>query len=553
MKSLRYYQEEAHIALEQDIQDGVKSMLLQMATGTGKTYTTTSFIQNKNFKNVLWLTHKEELIDQSALSLILSCTEDSLHLEIEALYKRFDKSFVELMKFIDKSTPMSMSMDKHCNSIKWIEDNVGLIKQKINQTDKKFVVASIQTAARRLELLSNTSWDAIIIDEAHLALSKTWVSVCQATPHDLLIGLTATPERTDGLAMDNLFSKISYVYDLRQGISDGFLCQIEAVRVKTQIDLNSVRTTAGELNSKDLSIVDCAERNNLICDEWLDRAGHRKTLVFCVNIQHAVNLTQVMKNRGIRADIIVSDKEICPDRRGAIRGLIEGDTEILVNVDILTTGFDHPMLGCIVVARPTKSKNLYIQMVGRGTRLKLIGDYVETFGQQFLLLDIVDITSRHALINSYSLDHGKRLEDRVFLTDERMEELIGKRDRDEAAIQSKIDRMTIDTISIDLLQLPEIDVKELYNMEHQEPTEKQIAMLETLGYNTRQVAFTKASAFTAIGNQEAKLGERASLKRMGYDITLGATHYQYTQAMSIKAQAFTKSITKTKIARKNAQ
>lgn len=543
MKTLRYYQEEAHEALDKDINKGIKSLLLQLATGAGKTFLTTSYIEKRKAKNVLWLTHKEELIDQSAVSLMISAAPEELHYYLGRLYGKAGSSYIELLRIVNQESSL---FDKNfTNAISWIKDNMGLIKQTSGDYDKKYVIASIQTAARRIPHLRKQNYEMIIIDEAHLALSKTWMSVCNAVPHNIRLGLTATPERMDGVAMDNLFQKISYVYDIRKGIEDKYLCNIRTLRVKTQISLDSVRTTGGELNNKDLAIVDCPERNNLICDRWLEHAKGRKTLCFAVNIAHAVNLCQVMKNRGIKADIVVSNTEICPDRRGAIREFTNGDTEILVNVEILTTGFDFENTGCILMARPTKSKNLYIQMIGRGTRLK-DQEYVEKFDQEMLLIDMVDVTSRHALINAYSLDQGKRIEDRVFINEEEREGLIERRDSQPVERVSTIDRRTDSDTFVNLLELPEIDTDRLYAMSYQEPTAKQIEYLRNLGYDPDTTSFTKASAFTAIGNREATIKERLILKQLGYDISFGATHYQYAKSVKDHAERLHKQMKKSK-------
>jgi superfamily II DNA or RNA helicase len=551
MKQLRYYQKEAHVAINNDYSNNVNSVLLQMATGTGKTFTTTSYIQqnSESIKNVLWLTHKEELIDQSSLSLMLSlCNDDELSEGILELYKQHDDSFVDLMTKSESGDMFSIS-DRLMPAFDWVKTNMGLIKQKIGQYDRPFVVASIQTAARRLTQLSQRSYDLIVIDEAHLALSKTWMDVCSSVPHKHKLGLTATPERMDGVAMDQLFDKISYVYDLKKAIDDGNLCQIEALRVKTDVNLDKVRTTAGELNSKDLAIVDCPERNNLICDRYFEKAEGKKTLVFASSITHAVNLTRTMRNRGINADIVVSDKEICPDRRGAIKKFTQGKTDVLVNVEILTTGFDYPNIGCIILARPTKSRNLYIQIIGRGTRLK-DQKYIDKFGQKVLIMDIVDVTSRHSLINAYSLDYGKRIEDRIFLTDEQRERLLAKREKQDDERMSKIDRVTQNDTRVNLMQLPELKTHDLATMDRQYMSPKQEILLRSLGYPVDDNSYTKADAFQIIGNQEAKSNEVALLKSMGYDVTLGATHYQYIEAQNQKLEEYKKQREQWKLRKK---
>lgn len=527
MKQLRYYQEKAHAAILEEFQKGVQSTLLCMATGTGKTFTTTSFIQEQGYQKVLWLTHKEELIDQSALALMLSLAPEPMH-EFILWYAKQCKGSV--IKMIKNLTEASFFHVEEQGTINWLNKNIGIIKQEMGQYDKRVVVASVQTAVRRQKELRKRKFDLIVIDEAHLALSKSWVNVVDLVRHDdiAILGLTATPERMDGVAMSNMFQSIAYTYNIRDAINDKNLCNIKARRVKTNVNLDQVRTTGGELNQGDLKIVNCPERNNLICDEIIENATGRKSLVFCVDIAHAVMLTQTMKNRGINADVIVSDKEICPDRRSIIRGFTHGKTDVLVNVDILTTGFDYPEIGCIAMARPTKSKNLYIQIVGRGTRLKSDA-YVEQFGQELLLLDFVDVTSKHAVINAYELDKGKKAKERVFVTDEEREKLFQAEQRRER--ETKVDRITDITTEVDLMQLPEWDYEKMYGMKHAPITEPQREQLRKLGYDVDRVDFDKEQAFQIIGSQPAGARQVALLKIHGYDTSRGVTYYQAATAM----------------------
>jgi superfamily II DNA or RNA helicase len=544
MKKLRYYQVEAQEALLKDFKAGKKSLLLQMATGTGKTFTTTSFIEKNQdiIKNVLWLTHREELIDQSALSLMLSMSSDEkLQRQIKRVFARHGDSYVSLARSLEMGTLFSEDKD----AIQWIKENMGLIKRNINQYDKKVVVASVQTATRRINQLAKKHYDLVVIDEAHLALSKSWKNVCDTVPHKFRLGLTATPERMDGVAMDQLFDKISYVYGLKQGIDDKNLCEIQAIRVKTDINIDKVRTTAGELNNKDLAIVDCEERNQLICDKYFEFANGRKALVFAINIAHAMNITKMMLNNGIKADIVVSDESICPDKRRAIRKFVKGETEVLVNVDILTTGFDYPEIGAIILARPTKSRNLYIQIIGRGTRLKN-QDYVNRFGQRVIVMDIVDVTSRHSLVNAYSLDYGRRIEDRVFITEAEREELLKERESQRESPDTTIDRITEEDVMVDLMALPQVKTADIERMDREEMTEKQRNKLIRLGYDVEKNIYTKGDAFQIIANQEASQIQIAHLKSMGYDTSMGATHFQYVEARNQQLKEYRKQREKWK-------
>jgi superfamily II DNA or RNA helicase len=490
MKLLRDFQQEAHDTVFQRLEQGVARQLLVFATGLGKTFTATTII--KRFHRVLWITHTEELILQSARSIIADHPEAS----------------------------------------------VGIIKQERFDIDSQIVVASIQTLHRRLDRIDPSTFDCIVVDEAHLAMAETWTKAINHFNFKLLLGLTATPKRLDGISLGNLFDDIVYERGIDFGIKNGYLVELEAIRIKTDISLDKVRTTGGELNSGDLNkTINTPERNRFIVKEWLKYAADMPTLAFAVNIEHATDLTNAFIAQGIAATFVVSDKELCPDREDRIAAFKKGDIKVLVNVMILTAGFDHPPVSCIIAARPTKSETVYLQSIGRGTRpvvnvtLDTVEERLEAISgsskPKCIIMDIVDSTSRHQLVNTYTLDKDVEIKDKVFMTRAKKQDLLFRIQK-----KRKLEHERASTEIVSLIALPKIQINNSPAM--REPaTEKQLKWLKDLGYDIVNTQYTKRDCSEIISNSAAREWQVQRLEKLGYDCTKGVKQGQ--AAMILKS------------------
>ena len=414
MKYLRKYQEKAISKVTDSLNKNIKNQLLVMATGTGKTFTAANIIKDNK---TLWITHTEELINQSAKVMR-------------------DEGF-----------------------------STGIIKQDKMELDNEVVVASIQTLWRRLDKIDSKEFDMLIVDEAHMAMARTWQRAFNHFDADLKLGLTATPWRADGMPLGDLFDKIVYQYNIQDGIKDKYLSELDAYRIRTQVSIDSVKTTAGELNSKDLRIIDCPERNDLIVDKYIEYADQRDTIVFCVDVEHAMNLSRTFEERGITSSFVVGDKQLCPNREERIENFKKGEIKVMCNVMVLTHGFDYPEVSCIIMACPTKSLTKYFQCIGRGTRLKENYD-------ECIILDVVDVSKRHKLINTWTLDKDKPIEEQVFTTSEKKRAHTEKKYKE---IES-FDLIGKD-VKVDLFEVPVIN-KSYYTEAFRQPaTEKQLNWL----------------------------------------------------------------------------
>lgn len=518
MKQERYYQTDAINAVGRNLlEKNISKQMLVLATGTGKTFLASKIAKKKVFRRILWLTHTEELIQQSALALAKEFFdgEDKIIDFMNSINEY--GGIIELYNHLDKIGPGGIDM--YLQEAVKLKEMIGIVKQKRFDIDSKIVVASIQTMHRRLDRIDPNHFDLVICDEAHLFGASTFVKCLDHFQPKLRLGLTATPKRSDNFGLGNIFDEIAYEYPILKGIEDKYLCEIDAIKVQTELNLDDVRTTAGELNQKDLRVIDCTPRNNLIVDKYLEYAEGRQTIIFCVDVEHVQNLCKTFNNRGIKADFVVGDKTICPDRKERIERYKRGEVQVLCNVFVLVAGFDHPDTSCIIMACPTKSETKFIQSLGRGTRLKS-KEFQDKFGRNdMILLDILDNTSRHHLVNSYTLDKGKKAKDRVFMIAKAKEALIEKEKREfQGTLKKKDER-------VDLKPIPKIKVKKAAWM-NEPATAKQVDWLKKAGFDIEETTFTKGIAAEYIGNLPATHNQIVALKKWRYNVPDNLTRAQ---------------------------
>lgn len=481
--TLRPYQQEAYDVVHKKLSDGISKQLLVLMTGGGKTFLTCNII--KDFKKVLWCTHTQELCDQSGEALQQIESADNL-----LGYK-----------------------------------TLGIVKAEQFDISKDITIASVQTLHRRLHLIPSDYFDCIVIDEAHLAMAQSWQKFVNYFTPKLLLGLTATPFRADGMSLGNLFDEIVFERDIKFGIDNGYLCEINAIRIKTEISLDSVRTTAGELNSKDLRIIDNSVRNQLIVDSYVKYASGRQAIVFCVDVEHCQNVYQKFLDNNISTTFVVGDEKICPNRKERIADFKSGKFLVINNVNVLVAGFDHPEASCCIMARPTKSLTSYLQAVGRITRLKK--SYKDA-----IVLDIVDNTSRHQLINTWTLDKGKDIKDKVFITEEKRKILLEQAEKKRAELQHTLKA----DVRINLLQLPKVKISDSWRM-REAATPAQLKWLAEEGHDIINNTFTKGQASEYITNLPASDKQIWVLKKAGYEVSNGVTRGEAALAFDSIKQA----------------
>jgi superfamily II DNA or RNA helicase len=237
----------------------------------------------------------------------------------------------------------------------------------------KVNVCTVQSAMyiKKLNKLKNENYDLIIVDECHHSCAGGYRKIFDylEIKHKYILGVTATPFRKDGQSVYELFGKPNFTISLDELISLGFLCDLQGYRIKTNCSLTGVRKNKGDFQKNQLeSVINTKNRNQLIVNEYIKLANGEKAIVFCVSVKHALEIKNGFLLKGISCEVI-HGKMSKMERDLFLLYFKTGRIKILANCQILTEGFDEPSITTLLMARPTCSKTLYVQMIGRGARI----------------------------------------------------------------------------------------------------------------------------------------------------------------------------------------
>ena len=346
----RPYQTEALKKVLSKWSEGVTRQLVSLPTGTGKTILfgmTAEAIRQRT----LILVHREELLYQA-------------------------KSKMRLV---------------------YPDADIGILKASERSGLKADIcIASIQTAVRHIPELARRKFKLIICDEAHHAPSKSYKKIFEAlgflgsNREKLLLGVTATAYRGDSTGLDEVFQEIVFERSILTMMRAGYLCDIRCLEVNTGKDISCVHLRTGDFAVNELaSVIDIPERNALVADTYLEHGEGRRGVVFGVKVEHAMHLAEAFRERGIPCEAVYGEMPT-EQRQDILNRYANHELQILTNVGVLTEGWDVPDTDIIMMARPTKSRGLYVQCVGRGLRLA-------PDKKDCLLIDFVDIAKRHDL------------------------------------------------------------------------------------------------------------------------------------------------------------
>lgn len=247
-------------------------------------------------------------------------------------------------------------------------------------TKSQVVVSSIQTqiagqsGAGRMTRFKPEDFALIIADEAHHAVSETWKRVInyylEGNENCRLLGVTATPDRKDEKALGQIFKTVAIVYEPADAINDGWLVPVKQQSVYVEgLDLSQIKTTAGDLNGAELArVMEYEKTLHQMTGPTLDLVGDRRTLFFTASVAQAERTAEIFNRHKPACADWVCGKTPKVQREQIFRRYHAGEFQILVNVGIVTEGVDVPGIEVVAVGRPTKSRALYAQMLGRGTR-----------------------------------------------------------------------------------------------------------------------------------------------------------------------------------------
>ena len=326
---LRPYQEVVVSSASKAL-DEHSNTIVVAPTGAGKTIMLSALIseRHKKNKNVLVLQHRDELVSQNS------------------------------MKFNNVNPSISTSIVD--GSQKDFTGNV--------------VFSMVQTLSRDNNLDKMKPFDMLVIDESHHSAARTYKKVIDKVRKDNekaeIVGFTATPNRGDGKGLRDVFNNCCHQIEVATLIREGFLVPPKTfvIDVGVQDELSHVRKTADDFDMGQVEeIMNKRVINQRVVEEWKDKASDRKTVIFCSTIAHAENLHEEFIEEGVHAEIVTGDtpKE---ERRQILEDLEHGEVQVVVNVAVLTEGFDAPPVSCIVLMRPCSYKSTMVQMIGRGLR-----------------------------------------------------------------------------------------------------------------------------------------------------------------------------------------
>lgn len=410
---LRNYQNEAVAQIFEKWQSH-RSTLLVLYTGGGKTIIFADVIRKIQPKRALVLAHREELIFQ-ARDKIERTTGLQCEIEMADIFAR-DNLF--------HRTPVVIST----------------VQTQVSGNGRK-----------RMHRFDPMDFGLLIIDEAHHATAGTYRQVIdhyKQNPDLKVLGVTATPDRSDQQALGQIFESVAGRYEILDGIEDGWLCDITQMFIPVAgLDYSHVRTTAGDLNGADLKAVMERESNIMgICQpslevlfglephtlddvkvpEWGQFLGNlgkqaRRAIVFTASVAQAEACCNIFNRVHDKLAHWVCGATPKDDRREILKSFASGVTRVVVNCGVLTEGFDDPGVEVIIMARPTKSRSLYAQMVGRATRTvpglvdnpeldtpeKRRAAIAASEKQYCRIIDFVGNSGKHSLVTCMDILGGK--------------------------------------------------------------------------------------------------------------------------------------------------
>jgi superfamily II DNA or RNA helicase len=304
--------------------EGNSAGLVVLATGLGKTWLSAFDSKRPEFRRILFVAHREEILGQAM-----------------ATFRRIRP-----------------------------EAHLGMYSGKEKTPEADILFASIQTIGRRvhLEKFDVREFDYIVVDEFHHAAARSYRGLIDYFEPKFLLGLTATPERTDGgdllaLCQENLIFRC----DLAEGIREGLLSPFHYFGVPDEVDYSNIPWRSSRFDEAALTAaVATQKRAQNALDQYHERAGAR-TLAFCCSVRHADFMRDYFRQASLRVASVHSGKTSDP-RTLSLEQLVAGELDVIFAVDMFNEGVDLPNVDTVMMLRPTESRILWLQQLGRGLR-----------------------------------------------------------------------------------------------------------------------------------------------------------------------------------------
>ena len=363
---LRPYQEAA-------VSDACKALdkhgntIVVAPTGAGKTIMLSALVgeRYKDGKKILVMQHRDELVDQNK------------------------SKFERINPYITTS----------------------IVNGTIKDWGGNAIFSMVQTISREKNLQDRPAFDMVVVDESHHAAADTYLRVIKAVKKDNpkaeIVGFTATPNRGDGKGLRSVFNNCAHQIEITTLIREGFL-----VPPKTYVIDCGVKDQLGDVSRKgndfDMDEVEAIMNrkviNEAVVDNWIDRASDRKTVVFCSTIKHAEDLLYEFLDADVNAEMVTGETPRA-ERAKILNDLTYGDLQVVVNVAVLTEGFDAPPVSCVVLTRPCSQKSTMVQMIGRGLRTIDPEEFPDIVKTDCVVLDFgTSVFTHGSLEDSVNLD-----------------------------------------------------------------------------------------------------------------------------------------------------
>ncbi|BCL83156.1 DEAD/DEAH box helicase [Ktedonobacteria bacterium brp13] len=272
---------------------------------------------------------------------------------------------------------------------------IGKIAGPCKEYGAPITVASIATVSRQrhlkqLETLyGNGKGLIIVVDEAHHVMAEGYQRLLKSFPEAFVLGVTATPDRLD---KKQIFGgkKPLFSMSIIDGIKRKFLCSMRTIAISTETVMDIQSSARSDYNEHELDLaINTPYRNKHIVEKYKEYANGKRTICFCVTVAHAEALAYTFNDQGIPAAVVVGDTGT-DERKRLYAALRAGELLVLVSVLVLAEGFDEPSVECAIMARPTQSRSLFVQAIGRAVR-PFPGK------REAIILDITDNWSKHKL------------------------------------------------------------------------------------------------------------------------------------------------------------
>lgn len=353
---LRDYQEDCIRSVLQSLKRGHKRVGISLATGSGKTVRTQ--IVDKDSETHFGQVIFTQLIDR-----------------IHSRGNGVDKTLI-----LAHRRELVEQAARHCQAAypnKSIEIEMGSVHAS---GTADITIASVQsiTSRNRLEKFDPAKFKLVLVDEAHHIVAPGYLRTLKhfglaqkRKDSPALIGVSATFSRFDGVKIGAVIDEIVYHKDYVDMISDKWLSDVVFTTVESSANLSKVKSSAfGDFQAGELSkVVNTDSVNDITVRSWMAKAQDRmSTLVFCVDLAHVSGLTQKFRDHGFDARFVTGETPKV-ERTSILEAFKNGNFPVLINCGVFTEGTDIPNIDCIILGRPTRSRNLLVQMIGRGMRL----------------------------------------------------------------------------------------------------------------------------------------------------------------------------------------